>query len=371
MNSPGSHDGSRLSDTGERALVERIRRRVPAAPPGLVVGIGDDAAVIAPDRGALQVLTTDALVEGVHFDRRFSSLADVGYKALAVNISDVAAMGGTPRFALLSLMLPADTSLADVDSLLDGLLALAASERVALAGGNITRSGPRARTEPGRGAPGSGRAPEPLVVDVTLVGSVKPRKILTRGGAHAGDAIYVTGQLGAAAAGLGWLHAQVETAGAATVDGRLERPGDPALAECVARHCRPEPRARLGALLGRNRAASACMDLSDGLADAVAQISCASGTGASIEASRLPLHPGAEAWFGASGLDPVDACAAGGDDYELLFAVPRRFRGRLRSVVREARGVPITCIGELTADRSVGIVRDGKLQPLPSGFVHF
>ncbi len=390
MNSPGSHDGPRVSDTGERALIERIRRRVPPAPPGLLVGIGDDAAVAAPDRGALQVLTTDALVEGVHFDRRFSSFADIGYKALAVNISDVASMGGAPRFALLSLMLPPDTPLADIDSLLDGLLALAASERIALAGGNITRSPsirpspwlppsggssilrePQSRPETGRGSTGSGQPPGPLVVDVTVVGSVKPRKILTRGGAHAGDALYVTGQLGAAAAGLGWLRAQAGDAGTVSIDGRLARPDDPALAECVARHCRPEPRARIGALLGRNRAASACMDLSDGLADAVAQISCASGTGAAIDASLLPLHPGARAWFAASGLDPVDACVAGGDDYELLFAVPRRLRGRLRSVVREARGVPVTCIGELTTDRSVGIVRDGELQPLPSGFVHF
>jgi thiamine-monophosphate kinase len=362
LNSPGSHGGPRVSDTGERALIERIRKRVPSAPPGLLVGIGDDAAVAAPDRGALQVLTTDTLVEGVHFDRRFSSFADIGYKALAVNISDVASMGGTPRFALLSLILPPDTSVADVDSLLDGLLALAASERVALAGGNITRSPPT-----------KGQTPGPLVVDVTVVGSVKPRKILTRGGARAGDALYVTGQLGAAAAGLGWLRAQAGAGAAETValDGRLARPHDPALAECVARHCRPEPRARIGALLGRNRAASACMDLSDGLADAVTQISCATGTGASIDSSLLPLHPGARAWFAESGLDPVDACVAGGDDYELLFAVPRRLRGRLRSVVREARGILLTCIGELTTDRSVGIVRDGKLQPLPSGFVHF
>jgi thiamine-monophosphate kinase len=174
-----------------------------------------------------------------------------------------------------------------------------------------------------------------------------------------------------ARAGLGWLRAQAADAEPATIERRLARPDDPVLAECVARHCRPEPRARIGALLGRNRAASACMDLSDGLADAVAQISCASGTGAAIDAALLPLHPGARAWFAASGLDPVDASVAGGDDYELLFAVPRRIRGRLRSVVREARGIPVTCIGELTADRSVGIVRDGNLLPLPSGFVHF
>jgi thiamine-monophosphate kinase len=313
-----------------------------------VVGIGDDAAVAAPDRGALQVLTTDALVEGIHFDRRFSTPFEIGFKALAVNVSDIAAMGGTPRFALLSLMLPAGMPVADLDALLDGLLGLAGETGVTLAGGNITRS------------------PGPLVVDITLTGMVKPRKILTRGGARAGDALYVTGQIGAAVAGLGWLRANAEGA-----DRPLARPEDPALAECVARHCRPEPRARIGSLLGRNRAASACMDLSDGLADALSQISAASGTGASVDAASLPLHPGASAWFAASGRDPVEACVAGGDDYELLFTVPRRGRGRLRSVIRQSRGVPVTCIGEVTPERTVTLLRNGQVETLPSGFVHF
>ena len=353
-NAPVSNNAQRVSDTGERALIERIRLRVPPAPPGLLVGIGDDAAVAAPDRGALQVLTTDALVEGVHFDRRFSTPADIGYKALAVNISDVASMGGVPRFALLSLMLPLQTTLDEVDGLLDGLLELAAETRVSLAGGNITRS------------------PGPLVVDVTVVGSVKPRKILTRGGGRAGDTLYVTGQIGAAAAGLAWLRREGgdpdEARQAKTI---VPRPDEPGLAECVDRHCRPQPRARIGALLGRTRAASACMDLSDGLADAVMQLSCASQTGASIDAASLPVHPAARAWFMATGDNAVAAAVAGGDDYELLFAVPRRARGRLRGVLREARGVPITRIGELTGDRKIGLVSGGRFEPLPPGFVHF
>lgn len=353
-NSPVTNKTQRVSDTGERALIERIRRRVPPAPPGLLVGIGDDAAVAAPDRGALQVLTTDALVEGIHFDRRFSTPADIGYKALAVNVSDVASMGGVCRFALLSLMLPLQTTLDEVDGLLDGLLELAAETRVSLAGGNITRS------------------PGPLVVDVTVVGSVKPRKILRRAGGRAGDTLYVTGQIGAAAAGLAWLRREGgEPDETRHGDAIVPRPDDPGLAECVARHCRPQPRARVGALLGRTRTASACMDLSDGLADAVVQLSCASQTGASIDAASLPIHAAARAWFTATGDDAVAASVAGGDDYELLFAVPRRARGRLRGVLREARGVPITRIGELTDDRTIGLVSGGRLEPLPPGFVHF
>jgi thiamine-monophosphate kinase len=253
----------------------------------------------------------------VHFDRRFSTPADIGHKALAVNVSDVASMGGAPRLALLSLMLPDDTPLADIDGLVDGLIALATRLKITLAGGNVTRS------------------PGPLVIDVTIVGSVRPRRILTRSGGRAGDDLYVTGQIGAAAAGLGWLRMQAEKS--SSPHDRVPRPTDPGLGECVERHCRPEPRARLGAILGRTRTASACMDLSDGLADAVSQLSSASRAGAQIDAALVP---------------------------------PRR-RGRRRGVLREARGVPITRIGALTADPVVGLMRDGRIEPLPTGFVHF
>jgi len=345
LNSPGNTPapaGLRVLEAGERAIIERIRQRMPDAPSTLVVGMGDDAAVAAPERGTLQVLTTDALVEGIHFDRRHSSPHDIGSKALAVNVSDVAAMGGAPHLALLSLMLPAELGLDDLDGLIDGFLEMARTCRVSLAGGNVTRS------------------PGPLVIDVTVVGSVKPRKILRRGGGQAGDALYVTGSIGAGTAGLEWLRAH---------PGSRAAPPEADLADCVARYRRPEPRARLGAILGRTRAASACMDTSDGLADAVEQVCRASGTGATVDAAALPIHAGARRWF--DGGDPVLAALAGGDDYELLFAVPRRARGRLRGVTREARGVPITRIGELTADPAVVLVRDGGTEPLPAGFVHF
>jgi thiamine-monophosphate kinase len=345
LTTPGNEAAILASDVGERGIIERIRRRLPSPPGDLLIGIGDDAAVAVVERGALEVLTTDALVEGVHFDRRFSLPADIGYKALAVNVSDVAAMGAVPRLALLSLILPPAIPLCDVDGLIDGLLDMAASTRIALAGGNITRS------------------PGPLIVDVTVTGSVKPRRVLARDGGRPGDDLYVSGTIGAAAAGLGWLRKH-STHG-------TERPDEPALAECVGRHRRPEPRARLGALLGRTRAATACMDLSDGLADAVKQVAGSSGTGARLDGALLPIHPGAASWFTALGQDPVQASLSGGDDYELLFAVSRKARGRLRLVGQQARGLLLTRIGELTADSAVVVVRDGRPEPLPAGFVHF
>ena len=291
------------------------------------------------------MLTTDAMVEGVHFDRRFSSFFDVGYKSLAVNVSDVAAMGGTARLALLSLMLPDRTTEGDVDALVDGLSALGSALRITIAGGNITRS------------------PGPFVVDVTLTGSVRPRRVLTRGGARAGDGLYVTGAVGAAAAGLGWLRdfaASPESA-----------PEDAGLAECVARYRRPEPRSRIGGLLGRTRTATACMDLSDGLGDAVRQLSAMSGVGARIDAEAVPVPPAAAAWFTAKALDPVRAAVAGGDDYELLFAVPARRTRALKAVVAQSRGLTVTRIGQLVDEQNVVLFRQGNAEPIPEGFVHF
>lgn len=330
--------------TGERRLIDSIRARIPADPAWLTVGIGDDAAVAVPERGALEVFTTDSIVEGVHFDRRFSTLADVGWKALAINLSDISAMGATPRLALLSLALPEDRAQGDLDEFLDGFLALASDARVVLAGGNLSRTT--------AAADGSG----PLVANVTLVGFVRPRRALVRGGARPGDEIYVSGTLGAAAAGLMALRASDR---------------DEQLDVSIARHRRPLPRVRLGMLLGRNRAASACMDLSDGLADGVRQICEMSGVGAVIDAGTLPIDAGARGWFERQGIDAVRTAVGAGDDYELLFTVSRRSRGRLATVRRQAHGLDITRIGEITRERAIVLRRGGADEPLPAGFSHF
>ena len=336
MSSPVSR-----AQPGERALIEHIRRRLPAPPLSVIIGPGDDAAVLTPTRGALQVLTTDAIVEGVHFDRRFSSLSDIGFKALAVNASDIVAMGAAPEFALLSLILPDGFTIADLDALMDGVVEMAASARTVVVGGNISRS------------------PGPLIVDVTMTGSVRPRRVLTRAGGRPGDAVYVTGSIGGAAAGL----AALQSGKADDLDGPL--------GTCMRRHRRPEPRLRIGMLLGRNRAASACMDLSDGLADAIRQVAEASGTGASIDAGALPIDPAAASWFADQGQDPVVSALSGGDDYELLFTVPKKLRGRFRGVQRLAREVAMTRIGELTEEAGVQLVRADRTEPMPEGFSHF
>ena len=310
-------------------------------PPWVLVGPGDDAAVIQPERGALDVLTTDALVEGVHFDRRFVPPDAIGHRALAVNLSDLAAMGAAPRAALLSFVLPDDLEVDVVDGIVDGLIALASRHRVALVGGNITRS-PRL---------GSEHVPGPLMIDVTAIGSVKTRRVLTRSGARAGDEVFVTGTIGGAAAGLRGLQ---DSIGAGAGAGLKTRPYT---AECAEKYLRPEPRVRAGVLLGRNRAATACIDLSDGLADGLRQLGAASGVGITVDEALIPMVDGVPEFHS--------------DDYELLFTVRPSSRGRLRAVKRQAGDLPITRIGIVTRDTRVILRTGAGDRDLPAGYDHF
>ena len=337
--------GTTVGDLGEAAVIERIRHRTPAPPDWVPTGIGDDAAVVEPARGSLDVVTTDTLVEGVHFDRAFVSAADVGHRTLAVNLSDLAAMGATPRAAVLSLVLPGTLAVADLDGMIEGLLSLAARHGVALVGGNVTRT------------------TGPLVLGVTAVGAVRRRRVLTRSGGRPGDELWVTGAVGAAAAGLAALR-QPPAKGPAP-------DADPDLDECIRHYRRPEPRVRIGALLGRNRVARAAIDLSDGLADGLRQLARASGRGAIVDAAAIPVHPAARRWFARGGDNPLEAALRGGDDYELLIALPRRQRRALRMLSRLFRGVPVTRIGELTKSPDLVLRTADGDRPVPTGYEHF
>jgi thiamine-monophosphate kinase len=333
-----------VSELSERELIARISSALPPLPPWLVLGIGDDAAVVEPARNRLEVLTVDSIVEGIHFDRRFVPPDAIGHRALAVNLSDLAAMGAEPRLALLSLALPGTLPCGDFDGIAAGIVRLAREHRVHVAGGNLTRS------------------PGPLVVDITVTGTAKRRGVLTRSGARPGDDVYVTGTIGGAAAGLQTLQSA----------GSHQPVSDAGL--CIGRYLYPAPRTRCGLLLGRNRAASACLDLSDGLADGLRQVSESSRVGMVIDAGAIPIEPEARSWFVSRGMDPVIDAIAGGDDYELLFTVPPKRRSRLLSVTRHA-GVPITRIGACTAGPGIRLQRrvEGRTveEAVPHGFGHF
>jgi len=329
-----------IADLGEHALIARITRRI-ASPRWAVIGPGDDAAVVQPPRGALDVLTTDALVEGVHFDHAFVPPRAIGQRALAANVSDLAAMGATPRALLLSLALPASLALDVLDGIVEGFLDAAAAEGAALIGGNITRT------------------TGPCVINVTAIGSVHRRGVLARSGARAGDGVYVTGHLGAAAVGLASLSAGVDAT------------DDDALRACQERYLFPVARTRAGLQLSHSGAAASAIDLSDGLADGLHQLAAASGVGIMIEADALPLPAGVAAWHEAHGGVAVSTALSGGDDFELLFTVRPRHGGRLRGATRRLGDVPITRIGVVTADRAV-VIRDANgVAPVGGGFEHF
>jgi thiamine-monophosphate kinase len=375
---PRASSLQQVADLSERELIARVQAHLPPPPDWMLVGIGDDAAVVEPERNRVDVLSVDALVEGIHFDRAFVPPDAIGHRALAVNLSDLAAMGAAPRLALLSMALPASLPLADFDGIITGLTALAGRHRLHIAGGNLTRS------------------PGPLVIDVTIVGTVKRRQALTRAGAQPGDDLYVSGTIGAAAAGLSMLRSQTKrytTEDTVDTEGNAYLVRDPSsvssvpsvvksfvverhgVERCIERYLRPDPRVRLGVALGRTRAATACIDLSDGLADGVHRLAEASSVGMTIDARAVPIDPAARTFYETRGADTVMEAITGGDDYELLLAARPRMRGRLKAAAQHA-GIVLTRIGTCTAERAVLLLvpagRDAvDAVAVPSGYSHF
>jgi len=367
--------GVRVSDLGELVLLERITARVARAGRGaragthprdeavagdgrqrcdVVLGIGDDTAALRWTPGALVLATTDALVEDVHFRRATSAAADTGWKALAINASDIAAMGGVPKHAIVSLMLPGDLEAAWVDGLYDGLLEMAGEADVAVVGGNLAQ------------------APV-VVVDVALLGEVAPELLVRRVGARPGDLLAVTGTLGRAAAGL------------AVLEGLGDTPDDPALDRLLAAQRRPRPRLREGRALAETGAVRAMIDISDGLLLDLWRLCEASGLSVRLDAGRVPADPDVVAVMAAAAAvapggtragssHALDLALAGGEDYELLFAVAPEDADRVLRGLVEETGTPATVVGEFTGHGTSRIVVDegGLVRQLdPGGWTHF
>jgi len=322
-----------LRDRGERALLETIRRLVPAGG-RILLGPGDDAAVLARSRRPL-LLTIDALVEGVHFRREWLTPRALGRRAVAVSASDIAAMGGRPLAVLLAIEATPNTTAGTIRGVVHGAHAAARAAGAGLAGGNLA----------------AGRA---LALTVAVVGEA-PWRPITRAGGHAGDRVFVTGNLGGAALGLRRLRRSHSIL-----------PGDPA----VRRWQQPVARLRAGAALARAGIASAMIDLSDGLLVDTGRLCSASGVGARIDSARLPLAPALRRMPAAvaRGL-----AVAGGEDYELLFTV-RPARLDALASARTALGCPVTEIGVLVATRGVRMIdASGRVLPVPRhvGHEHF
>lgn len=310
------------------------------ADPRVVVDIGDDAAVTMVAPGRQLVLTCDAMVEGIHFRRDTLAPEDVGFKSLAVNVSDVAAMGGEPRYALITLAPDRAWTPDELRRLYDGLYEGAAMWGVTLVGGDTVRS--------------TGG----LWLSVTVVGEVTAGRALTRGAARPGDVVFVSGPLGLSAAGLDLL---------------LHRPDwADRYPRLVAAHRRPRPRLDVGRLCAAQGVRCALNDVSDGLASEAWEIAEASGATVRLYADRLPVHPELAAYCREVGASPRDWMFFGGEDYELVGAVPA---GAWPELVRaaQAEGVALIAVGEVVAgDPGVLLVEDGRERPLPKGgYNHF
>jgi thiamine-monophosphate kinase len=319
---------------GEFELLARLRERLPPPGPRLRVGSGDDAAITVPE-GATAT-SVDALIDGVHFRREQSSLAQIGRKALAVALSDLAAMGAEPGEAYVVLGVPGDLDEDGCIELLDGLAELAVATGTSIAGGDLTR------------------APS-LTLATTVVGHAPvPEQLVTRGGARPGDALALTGEIGGAAAGLLLL------------EGGAERESAEAKA-LVARQLEPCPRLAEGRALAA-AGATAMIDLSDGLGGDAARLAEASETALRIDAGALPLAAGVAGVAAAAGQDPAQLAVSGGEDYELLVALPVDRLSEASASLSEATGVALTQVGEVVGGEGVEIrLPDGR--PLaPSGF---
>jgi thiamine-monophosphate kinase len=314
----------------EKALIETIRRQAVAGG-ALVAGIGDDCAVLRLPAGHQTLVTTDFTLEGIHFRREWHPPESVGHRCLTRGLSDIAAMGGEPMAAFLSLALPRDLPQAWVNRFIRSLLSLAQRFGVKLAGGDMAES------------------PDGILADIIVLGSVPKGKAVYRSGARPGDRIYVTGELGASAA---------------TLQRMMEKPKRKLKPPDYRRHFFPEPRLEVGRILREKGLASAMIDLSDGLSTDLGHICQESGVGAEIHAEAIPRTSiGKPAWT-----VELNSALHGGEDYELLFTAPskKRVPGRIA-------GVPVTQIGYVTRSKRVILMNRSRVgyELVPKGWEHF
>ena len=331
-----------LEQIGEFGLIERISQGCLIRPGSVLRGIGDDAAAVTVTGDKILLLTTDLLVEGVHFLRRAVSGFDLGYKALAVNLSDIAAMGGIAREALTSIAVPPGCEIGFIEELYRGMKALAGEYKVNIIGGDTTG----ARSD--------------LAISVTVTGCVEKEDMLCRDGARIGDIICLTGFPGESAAGLHLILNRADAVPAA-FDRLLDR------------HRRPQPHLLEGRWLARMGAVHAAIDISDGLGSDLGHVIRQSGVGARIDARRLPVSDLLKTFSRCLGLEPLDYVLDGGEDYILLCTVSPGKMSSLSAGFEKKFGRPLHRIGEITASSHIDLVDEsGKARMIsPKGWNHF
>jgi thiamine-monophosphate kinase len=330
-----------LREIGEFGLIARIRKWMAASNPSLIQGIGDDVAVIdIGEMGSKALLvTTDILIEDIHFDRAWIDPYRLGRKSLLVNLSDIAAMGGTPKYFLISLGIPKNLSFSFISLFYRGLKDGAKKFQVDLIGGDTSLS-------------------KRIVINICLLGEGKKENLLFRKGAKVGDDLYVSGTLGDAALGLKILKKKGPRGGPK---------------EVVEKHLSPSPRIQLGKAIGKHRWATAMIDVSDGLLIDTQHLLEESKVGARIWEDKIPLSRLYRKWIHSYAKDHYQLALSGGEDYELLFAAPTQRRDKLSALALSSK-IPITRIGQILPQKEgfYIIKKNGKeYSPLRLGFEHF
>ena len=331
-----------LKEIGEFGFIDRISRGCLIRPEGVVTAIGDDAAALQVESGRLQLVTTDLLVERVHFLREATSGFNLGYKSLAVNLSDIAAMGGSAREAFVSIGIPDDCPLEFLDDLYRGMQHLAAAFNVNILGGDTTGS------------------KQDLIINVVVTGTVERAQMLLRSSAQVGDIIFSTGFLGDSRAG---LHLILQSMPADT----------PALRALFDAHVLPKPYLREGSFLAAAGGVHAAIDVSDGLSSDLGHILRASGVGARLDARQIPISSHLQQFCDRFGFEPIQYALAGGEDYTLLCTADSKEADRIRKDYQATFDQPLHPLGEITDTGRMELTGpDDRLQDItPSGWDHF
>jgi thiamine-monophosphate kinase len=330
-----------VGDLGEFALIARLQRVLPGSTGQHVVrGIGDDCAVVRASPGMELLLTTDTQEEGVHFRSQWSTPQDIGWRCLAVNVSDIAAMGGTPLGALIALCVPAKLEVAFLDAFYEGLGTLALAYDCPIIGGNITRTVGH------------------LSVTITVLGEVPYDQSVYRSGAHVGDEIWVTGELGGAKAGLEVLRHEVADVSAEYV---------------LTRYRRPRPRLREAQYLREHGRIRGLLDMSDGLSSDLAHLCEASAVGAQLDAAAIPIHNETRQIARVLQADPLTYALHGGEDFELCLTAPPGHLATLQPAFTQRFQCPLVRVGTIQeGNRLILTYADGTQMPLQAqGYDHF
>jgi len=326
-----------LGQIGEFGLIQRVSRIFgKPSRPGLIKGIGDDTAVVKIGHNKALVFTTDMLIENVHFSLKYEGFFDIGWKALAVNVSDVASMGATPTWGVISVGMPVGIPVDCVDKLAQGVASLARKYRIGIIGGDTVKS------------------PDLLVVNIALLGEAPEHDLLYRQGAQPGEALFVTGRIGEAAAGLELLRKRRQTA-----DGSQHN-----RKHLIDRYLRPEPRVKESILIVKNQLASSMIDISDGLHISVKFLCEQSKVGANIYLDKIPVN---RELLTANREQAWQLALSGGEDYELLFTVPRK------KIKKALALFPHGWIGEVTGGNTIKILdKTGQeINVGNAGYEHF